>query len=154
MAVGVPVGYSRRQLMTEYDSPGWGTVYMIGLSLLTEALALLTLGLVRSWGETTPDWLPVVGGKRVDPRFAVSAGYAGAGVLVLVWWGSLVALLFTDFDQAGSLAGGHYNFMLACYAPLLAWGPLLAAVTVSYSRRQRVRASAVSGPQGRLRRAA
>ncbi|MFI0710782.1 hypothetical protein ACH4SK_09030 [Streptomyces inhibens] len=33
--------------------------------------------------------------------------------------------------------GGSAVLMTACYLPLLAWGPLLAVVTVAYYRRRR-----------------
>ncbi|MGW0564196.1 hypothetical protein ACWDZ4_27225 [Streptomyces sp. NPDC003016] len=151
LALGVPLGCTRRQLVTEYHAPGWGTAYMVGLSLLTEALALLTPGLVRPWGEAAPSWLPVTGGRPVGVRVVMTAARVGAAIVTFVWWGSLAALFFTDFDQAGGLAGGHYVFMPACYAPLLARGPLLAAVTVSYGRRcQRVTSTART-PRGRGR---
>lgn len=38
------------------------------------------------------------------------------------------------FEQYG-LDGAERIVVLACYAPLLLWGPLLGAVTVSYARR-------------------
>ena len=37
---------------------GWESVYVLSLSLITEAVALLTLGLVRPWGERAPAWIP------------------------------------------------------------------------------------------------
>ena len=40
---------------------GWESVYIIALTLVTEAAALLTLGFVRPWGERLPGWIPLLG---------------------------------------------------------------------------------------------
>src|SRR5690349_8118710 len=37
---------------------GWESVYVLSLSVVAESAALLTLGLVRPWGERVPSWLP------------------------------------------------------------------------------------------------
>ena len=60
------------------DVHGWESVYIIALSLVTEAAALLTLGFVRPWGERLPGWIPLLGSRRVAPRAAVVAGALGA----------------------------------------------------------------------------
>ncbi|GAA2947349.1 hypothetical protein [Streptomyces enissocaesilis] len=141
--LGVPLGQTRRQPATEYHSPGRGTAYLIGLSLLTEVLALLTPGPVRPWGEAVPSWLPVIGGRPVRVRVVVTAARIGAATVTFARWGGFAAVLLTDFDQAGGPVGGHYVLMPACYGPLPARGPLLAAVTVPYGRRcQRVTSTA------------
>src|SRR5690606_498746 len=45
-------------------TPGLGSVlYMSSLSIVSVGLALLTLGLVRPWGEVFPRWIPGVGGR-------------------------------------------------------------------------------------------
>ncbi|MGK5548086.1 hypothetical protein ACSNOH_25650 [Streptomyces sp. URMC 127] len=136
LAVGVPLGVGEEELREGYHSPGWGTVYMIGLSVLAEALALLTVGLVRPWGEVVPRWVPVLGGKAVRPAAAVVPAAVGAGLVTLLWWSQLIVLLFIPHDHPAPY-GGYRALMLACYLPLLLWGPLLAAVTVSYHRRHR-----------------
>ncbi|MEV5599580.1 hypothetical protein [Streptomyces sp. NPDC052496] len=62
----------------------------------------------------------------------------GAALVTLVTVSG--ALSWNDADTmggAGSPRGGHYWLMTACYLPLLAWGPLLAIVTVAYYRRRR-----------------
>ncbi len=60
LGFGVPMGFARAALERD-DMPGWGTVSTIFLSVLTECLALLSLGLVRPWGEVVPRWVPVSG---------------------------------------------------------------------------------------------
>ncbi len=46
---------------------GWESVYILGLSVVSEAAALLTLGLVKPWGERAPQWFPLIGGRRLRP---------------------------------------------------------------------------------------
>lgn len=112
---------------------GWGTVYVIGLSAVVEALALLTLGLVRPWGERVPGWIPWLGGRRVAVWAAVVPAAVGAVALTVLW--SPFALWWTvphdGMTGTGALVAG------LLYLPLVAWGPLLGAVTVAYHRRRR-----------------
>ena len=135
MAVGITVGASEQIRSEQYGFPGWGTVYVFGLSFLLVGLGLLTLGLVQRWGEVVPRWVPLVGGKPVPPMAAVVPAGAGAVALTLLW--------VSTFSNVGTiwalygLDGAERVLMTACYAPLLLWGPLLAAVTVSYHRRHR-----------------
>ena len=60
LGVGIPMGFSG-ELAGIFSAPGWITPYVFALSILTEAFALLTLGLVRPWGEVVPRWVPWVG---------------------------------------------------------------------------------------------
>lgn len=137
LGFGVDVGFTG-QLAEDFSAPGWVTTpYVIVLSLVAEGLALLTLGLVRPWGERLPRWLPWVGGRPVPPLAAVIPAALGAAAVTAVTVAG--AVLWNgpenngDPDAPQGLAG---LVMTVCYAPLLLWGPLLAAVTVSYHRRR------------------
>ncbi|KAB1909939.1 hypothetical protein [Micromonospora sp. AMSO31t] len=126
LVAGLPIG-------SPVD-PGPGeSVYIVSLSLVSEGLALLSLGLVRPWGEVFPGWLPLVGGRRVPPPFAVTVATTGAVALTLIWayaaWGLPANGNDLNFTPAG------FALLLACYAPLLLWGPLLLALAWSYHRR-------------------
>lgn len=112
---------------------GWGAVYVVGLSVVGEALALLTLGLVRPWGEVLPDWVPLLGGRRVPVMAAVVPAAVGAVALTVMWTPFLLwwAVPHADMTPLGNTVTG------CLYLPMVAWGPLLAAVTVSYCRRRR-----------------
>ncbi|OZM82208.1 hypothetical protein [Pseudonocardia sp. MH-G8] len=112
----------------------WEPYYFVALSLVTEGVALLTLGLVQPWGERVPGWVPLLGGRRVPPLAAVVPAALGAVALQLIW-----AFAFRDFPHLGDFHFAHEGWrllMVACYAPLLLWAPLLAAVTVAYYRRR------------------
>ncbi|MFG2003604.1 hypothetical protein ACGFNU_31025 [Spirillospora sp. NPDC048911] len=49
------------------DLPSWlpGEVYVVLLSLVSELLAFTAVGLVATWGETFPRWIPGLRGRRV-----------------------------------------------------------------------------------------
>ncbi len=65
MVCGFPSGYTEAGFVP-FDTPG-SQRWMLTLSVACELLALLSLGLVRPWGETVPRWTPVVGGRPVRP---------------------------------------------------------------------------------------
>ncbi|WP_147431986.1 hypothetical protein [Motilibacter peucedani] len=106
--------------------------------MLTEALGLLTLGLVSPWGEVLPQWVPVLGGRRVPPVLVVAVATAG-GLAVCLFTGAS-AWMWTgpenngDPEAPNGLAGA---VMTAAYAPLLLWGPALLAVTADFACRHR-----------------
>jgi hypothetical protein len=128
LALGFPMGIVGVRLQP------WEPAYFLVLSLVIEGAALLTLGLVRPWGERVPGWIPVVGGRRVAPFAAVVPASVGAVAVGLVW-----AYAFRDFPMLGpfQFSGGFWQgVLIVCYLPLLLWAPLLAAVTVAYYRRR------------------
>jgi hypothetical protein len=118
----------------EVHVTGWESVYVLSLSLVTEAFALLTLGLVRPWGERAPAWIPFLGGRRLPPAAVIVPAALGALLLTAIW-----GFAFRDFPRMDGLDFSHSGWkvlLVACYLPLLAWGPLLAAVTYGYYRRR------------------
>jgi len=123
-----------RTSRSHYGFPGWGTAYVFGLSFLLVGLALLTLGLVRPWGEVVPRWVPWLGGRLVRPLAAVIPAATGALALALLW-SSVFLFVIQEIFVTYGLDGFERVVVGACYAPLLLWGPLLAAVTASYARR-------------------
>ncbi|MET8908601.1 hypothetical protein [Micromonospora sp. NPDC004551] len=131
LVAGLPIGASAHGAPVR---PGLGeSVYIVSLSLVSEGLALLALGLVRPWGEVFAGWLPLVGGRRVPPRFAVAAAATGAVALILIWGYAAWGVVIHGNDLAFTPPG--FALLLACYTPLLLWGPLLLAVTWSYHHR-------------------
>lgn len=124
MSIGIPVGFSDAVLREDYDLPGWGAVYTIGLAVMLECLALLTLGLVYRWGEVVPRWIPLIGGKPVPRMAAVIPAGIGAVLITMITFSQL--LVWDKVDSTG------LPLMGLAYAPVIAWGPLLAVVTVAY----------------------
>ncbi|NUP41130.1 MAG: hypothetical protein HOY76_29955 [Streptomyces sp.] len=131
VVVGVPLGLAE----SEYDSmliPGWGYLVLPLLSAVQEALAFLTLGLVRPWGEVWPRWIPRLRGHRIPVYAAVVP--AALGAVVCTVYGALFVWTTLHADMEVSQWGEW--LMNACYVPMVAWGPLLAVVTVHYYRRR------------------
>jgi hypothetical protein len=120
-------------------------LYVVLLSIASEVLAFTTIGLVSTWGEVFPRWVPFLGGRRVPTLAAVIPGAIGATILTVLWTESLVMLALGRTLTGGAIpADGFLNLhtwqgvlAILMYAPLIAWGPLLGAVTFAYYRRRR-----------------
>ena len=120
-------------------------LYVVLLSIVSELLAFATVGLVSTWGEVFPRWIPVLHGRRVPALAAVVPAALGAAVLTLLWtWMAVSMSLGLRIDGRPQAATAPVSFgdwkglvAVAAYAPLLVWGPLLGAVTISYWRRRR-----------------
>ncbi|MBB4934449.1 hypothetical protein F4561_005269 [Lipingzhangella halophila] len=146
----LPSSVWRTQLVaTTGVADGW---YMLVLTVAEMSLGLLTLGLVHSWGELLPRWVPLLGGRRIPVRAAVLPATIGAvavTVLSVTMAAQELGLLWEDpqtLEQARALSSfnvpadtdfsGPADWVAWLYAPSLAWGPLLAAVTLAYHRRR------------------
>lgn len=133
LVLGYPAGYTDEGFVPfqSLDAKVW----MLTLSVVCELVAFLTIGLVRPWGEVVPRWIPWLGGRAVRPMAAVVPAALGAVVLTALWanipwWWTYPHDNMTD---TGNLVVG------ILYQPVVLWGPLVAAVTVSYYRRHRPR---------------
>jgi hypothetical protein len=132
VALGFPMGLT--QDGASVAVPAGEAASIVGLSIVSEAVALLTLGLVQPWGERVPVWIPLAGGHRVPPAAAIAPATAGAAALLFIWGFAVRNYLVLDaftFSHAG-----WEVLMAACYLPLLLWAPLLGAVTYAYYRRR------------------
>jgi hypothetical protein len=128
----LPSAVWRLAQVGDVDSAGW---YLALLSVLSLALASLTLGLVQRWGE----WFP--------PRLVSGLATTGAALLTgLCLYLALNAafglvergpVLIGRDDVAHPPPGAD---VLVWYLPLLLWAPLVGAVTWDFRRRHRVAA--------------
>ncbi|WP_432587794.1 hypothetical protein ABVG11_21055 [Streptomyces sp. HD1123-B1] len=131
-ALGIPLGISDELWEEGKEDHLW--YWGAGLATLGALGALLTLGLVRRWGEVFPRWMVGLRGKRVPPLLAIVPA-------------SLVALLITiagvmyirleiqgKFDNQSEDWGTTVPEM---FWPL--WGAALAAATLAYHLRRRGR---------------
>jgi hypothetical protein len=117
------------------------SLYVVSLSVVSLAAALLTIGLVRPWGEVVPRWVPGLGGRRVPVLAAVVPAGLGVALLgFLSFWalfGRALGLAQPPpSDCVFPESGPEFLLIALAYAPLLAWAPLLAAVSVAYYRRR------------------
>ncbi len=107
-------------------------IYVFALSAVQLAMAFLTVGLVRPWGERFL-------GRRV-PLVPVLI-IATLGGLAVVWLFdiTIVHQLLSGQrpDNDGLIAGVPLVVMVACYAPILLWGPLELLATTGYWLRRR-----------------
>ncbi|MEV6128154.1 hypothetical protein AB0M05_15195 [Streptomyces violaceusniger] len=127
-------------------------IYVVVLSIIAEGLAFLAVGLVTTWGEVWPRWVPFLAGKRVRPLSAIIPAALGAVALTATWTMTLLLSLQgraldgresggsgwrgSLIHDVGELGWRAWVFVTA-YLPLLAWGPLLAAVTYAYAVRRK-----------------
>ncbi|MEV0645168.1 hypothetical protein AB0I28_07880 [Phytomonospora sp. NPDC050363] len=132
------------------EVPAWLPIelYVVLLSVLSELLAFSAVGLVARWGEVFPRWTPGLAGRRVPPALVIIVASAGAAILTVVWTVGAVAVgrgttvqgdpLPADFPLRTDTWDGL--LAIGAYAPLYAWGPALAVLTVHYARRRLNRA--------------
>lgn len=131
-SLGIPLGVRQEML----DSMGSHIYFGAGLGAFAIVGAVLTVGLVRPWGEVFPRWIPVIGRRRVPVLFAVipasivSIAITSAGVMFVR------LLLSSDVD-------GHFPAGMADVAGWLPetfwplWGVALAVATWAYQARRR-----------------
>ncbi|QRX90581.1 hypothetical protein [Streptomyces noursei] len=131
MVLGFPAGYTAAGFVP-FETLG-SKAWMLTLSVLCELVAFLTIGLVRPWGEVIPRWIPLIGGRRVRPMAVVVPAALGAVALTALW--ANVPWWWT-YPHADMTPTGHL-LVGALYQPMVLWGPLTAAVTISYYRRHR-----------------
>ncbi|THV43033.1 hypothetical protein [Glycomyces buryatensis] len=139
-AGGVPLLETDPSLYAEASGlaagPWW---YIITLSVVSEALAFLAVGLVTVWGEVWPRWIPGLRGRRVPVLAAVIPAAVGAvSLLFLTYMMVMFAFgLGVDGNPTKLVVHGWQTVVFwVAYAPLVAWGPLLGVLTVHYYRRR------------------
>ncbi|MFF2718629.1 hypothetical protein [Streptomyces sp. NPDC058011] len=141
--VVLPVGIWRLPIGFGYGMggepmpPAWyNAPYVIGLTIFTECLALLSFGLVRRWGEAVPNWVPKLGGRRIPPAAAIVPATAGGLFFTVlgIYWLHEAATVGTaawpydeGWDVVAMVTSGLMNL----------WGPLLLVLTYAYYRRRR-----------------
>jgi len=141
-AAGIPVGISSGGLR-DLDSPGWGSLPIVGLALLAEAMAIFVHAFVLSRARTVPAWFPVGRGRPVRPWMVIAvlmlpiAILAYANATTAAWLLGLV-----DIHQ-GVSGGGWGVWMTAVVFGV--WGPALTAATLAYYRHFRMRGGAGGG---------
>ena len=133
---GVPMGMDQAFMDDMMDHPLWMRAgYLLALGLISDGAAFLTLGLVRSWGEVWPRWMPVMGGRRVHPLAAVVPALLGGVVVTVI---TFVMAVGWNSNMTNGYNGWEI-LQTAMYAPLLLWGPLLLLVTGHYAWRRGLR---------------
>ncbi|WP_106401451.1 hypothetical protein [Actinocorallia populi] len=116
--------------------------YVFGLSVVSELIAFLCIGLVRGWGEVAPAWIPFVGGRRVRPLAAVVPAVLGGLILTVLFAsvpvGDGQTLTVFGVGQDVSYENGWWKALaMISTAPLRVWGPVVLVLAVAYHLRRR-----------------
>lgn len=131
MIVGLMPGTTNlRQFELAGDAPmAYG--YVVTLSIVQLTAGFLTVGLIRPWGERFL-------GRRVPlVPVLIVATLGGLAVAWLFDISMVGALLTGQRPDAGLVSGVPLAVMVACYAPILVWGPLELLATAGYGLRRR-----------------
>jgi len=134
--LGIPFGISESLLRLVRSTGMLGAA--AGLASVAIGGAILTLGLVRPWGEVFPRWIPIVRGRRVPPALAIAPASLVAVLVFAAGLGITRDVLrdgFSSADWIASAPGLLWPF----------WGIGLGAATLAYHYRRR-------GPCGRCGR--
>lgn len=102
----------------------WGLTLSLGAWLGV----LLTIGLIRPWGEVFPRWFPVVGGRPVPVAFAAIPGYTVA---------ALLCFAAVPMVLSASTLGFAPMLAFALIFPCWFWGPVLALAVRGYTGHRR-----------------
>ncbi|GAA1489305.1 hypothetical protein [Brachybacterium sacelli] len=116
-----------------------------GLALSTGAWlgVLLTIGLIRPWGERFPRWFPVVGGGPVPVATAAIPGFTVA---------ALLCFAAVPMVLSASTLGVAEMLSFALVFPCWFWGPALALAVWGYigHRRSTIGPRAERRPRSRM----
>jgi hypothetical protein len=130
MIVGLMPGTSDLRRFELAGDASLAYSYVVTLSVVQLTAGFLTVGLIRPWGER-------FFGRRVPlvPVLVV----ATLGGLTVVWLFDISmvgAVMSGQRPDAGLVSGVPLAVMVACYAPILLWGPLELLATAGYGLRR------------------
>ena len=137
-ALGFPLGLTEK-FYREGQAVG---LWWRGAALATLAIggAVLTIGLVRPWGEVFPRWIPFVAGRRV-PHALVVVPATFVAVIVTAAGLMFVRMSITGTFKLGDNPVTFSENFGALWPELLwpVWGVALGAATLAYHYRTRGR---------------
>jgi hypothetical protein len=133
-AAGVPFGVER-ELLDDFNAPGWGSLYILGLVVLIEGTALWTHVFVRSRAVEVPERVPLAGGRRVKPWIVIAPLLVPIAILAQFNLFTVSVLLGGD-----DFGPGVPGWSLALQAAIFGiWGVTLTVATFDYARAMRRR---------------
>lgn len=131
MIVGLMPGTEELRGYELAGDPALGYGYVFGLSIVQLTCGFATVGLVRPWGSR-------LFGRAVPVVPVVVAGVLGG--LAVTWLfdiGMVTAIAQGRRPDAGLVGGWPFVVMVACYLPILLWGPFVLVSVAAYARRRR-----------------
>ena len=132
-AAGIPLGIDE-WLLREFQSPGWGSLYILCLALLPEAVAAFTQVFIRDGARALPAKIPLLGGRPVAPGMVVSVLLVPIVVLAgfNIWSLDVMANGFSiPAENEGVAAWSFWGQVVTFWV----WGVALALVTYRHWRR-------------------
>jgi len=131
MIVGLMPGTQELRRFELAGDASLGYVYVFALSIVQLTAGFLTVGLIRPWGEQ-------IFGRRVPLMPVLLVATLGGFAVVWLFNVSMVGgLVAGQRPDAGLVSGAPLAVLVACYAPILLWGPLELLATVGYGLRRR-----------------
>lgn len=131
MIVGLMPGTEDLRQFELADNAALAYLYVFALSIVQLTAGSATLGLIRPWGERFL-------GRRVPlAPVLIVATLGGLAVTWLFDLSLISALVAGQRPDAGLVSGVPLAVMVACYSPILFWGPLEILATVGYWLRRR-----------------
>jgi hypothetical protein len=106
----------------------WGLL-LGGAALLG---AVLTIGLIRPWGERFPRWVPVVAGRPVPIAVAAVPGGLVAAVVTSAALPMIMLLSVAPTDAGPGGMTGTERLLALLLFPCWIWGPLLGLAVWGY----------------------
>jgi hypothetical protein len=106
----------------------WGLL-LGGAALLG---AVLTIGLIRPWGERFPRWLPVVAGRPVPIAAAAVPGGLVAAVVTSAALPMIMLLSVEPTDTGPGGMSGTERLLALLLFPCWIWGPMLGLAVWGY----------------------
>lgn len=130
-ALGIPLGTT-----SDYID-AWGWPERLGVGLVFGGLPtigmVLTIGLIRRWGETFPRWMPRLRGRRVPIWLAVVPGLMAA--VMITQMGLRTTTSMVRELAAANLSWDSWGASLPGLF-ILPWGLALAAAVYAYGVRR------------------
>jgi hypothetical protein len=132
-AVGIPLGIEPEGLHDFIQSPGWGSLGLLVLALLSEGTALYTYWFVLLGRQTAPGWVPLLGRRRVPPWLVIAPLLAPIGILAAFNHFSLQYAL-DGFAMPPEVDEGFPDWSFWAQAVIFwIWGVALTAATLVYA---------------------
>ncbi len=111
----------------------WGLL-LGGAALLG---SVLTIGLIRPWGEHFPRWMPGLAGRPVPVAAAAGPGGVVAAVVCVSAIPMLLQLTLTDGGEGLGIDQLGERLLTMLVLPLWLWGPMLALAVWGYVTHRR-----------------
>ena len=139
MIVGLLPGTEQLRQFELAGDPALGYIYVFALSVVQLIAGFLAIGLVRPWGECFLGWRVPLKPVLV---VAILGGLAVTWLFTITMTMQVLAGLRPDNDL---VSGVPLAIMVACYVPILLWGPLERLATAGYWKRRTVHRGASQG---------